>query len=837
MDISSLSLGERVFHIDQECYIIYLGTDRDDYKPLLRIGNSPKLTRKIIENVYNIVVTDSLTGNPGLEPENMNRADTRENRYVGDRKSTGNYLGFIHQFKIENGTATSLEELKKTHDRAEVFFYKDGNIHVLYDEQLLFDLKRQEQKDLHFIERSHWLGELHSRNSLRYFPEDFEAPGFALLGKNIFLYEKGRITACGLPEDYFKSYILSGTDPDLIDTVITDEASGSLFELLKRKRQQKESIRILTEKLPLIRSGVGLFKDTSGGPVNADIVAFKRDETRIVARYRMTKTGRGITVEHTSLPVPLLISKNVTSREREHLVLNTESGTMVQPAKTDGGTAPIPEGVLHSFRETIPESRELVRIYFKNLLSFAEGTLNTDESRIVKFLDQLFDDFLQGRNIQRNYGILKKYLRKVKINGSGAIYYLFANAGSLTNQFAGVEDTDTTNRGVLSQLHSSIGRKLSSVRGKISHLPLICDIFPAKNGFHLFYRTVKESISKDANTLSADLLRDIEKREEENIKEYDQELNRLNLLIRELKRTLTPGEKRVLRKRRGGGVAAGVTPEGVSLPRVGAIAPGLKAEKGAVSEKERREAEEAEKKQAFITAPVQRVSYAGGLRSSLKYIIPAALVVIAAVLLFFFIIIPRIEGRRAIEERAEEVMAQAEAESEVEDGIGEGEAELQTETFEADEFLEKQDIPHSALTSRRTVLYRGIIEITILDVYLLTNEIATSNGYRRLDNVSQVGKDPDWIYPENLFVLPDKTEYSVVKGDTMWYIAHRFIIKRLEEDWERYNSIKKEIDGGGLNTERGKKLVAELEYIRERSYSENFDREIDKNIKKIVNIE
>jgi hypothetical protein len=71
----------------------------------------------------------------------------------------------------------------------------------------------------------------------------------------------------------------------------------------------------------------------------------------------------------------------------------------------------------------------------------------------------------------------------------------------------------------------------------------------------------------------------------------------------------------------------------------------------------------------------------------------------------------------------------------------------------------------------------------------------------------------------------------------MWYIAHRFIIKRLEEDWERYNSIKKEIDGGGLNTERGKKLVAELEYIRERSYSENFDREIDKNIKKIVNIE
>jgi hypothetical protein len=416
------------------------------------------------------------------------------------------------------------------------------------------------------------------------------------------------------------------------------------------------------------------------------------------------------------------------------------------------------------------------------------------------------------------------------------MFYLWTNAGSIAALFAGAEDTDATNRGVFLQLHSSIARKLSSVRRKINHLPLICDIFPAKNGIYLFYRTVKESISKDANTLSAGLLRDIEEREKKNLDEYNQELNRLNLLIRELQRSLTPREKRLIRKGRVAGVAAGVTTEGVTLPKVGVTFPSIKEDKGVVSEKERREAEEAEKKRAYITAPIQSVSYAGGLRSYLKYIIPAALVVIAAVLLSLFLIIPRIEGRRAIEERAEEVLAQTGAESDIEDEIREEETADVAETFEADEFLEEKDIPHSALTPRRTVLYRGIIEITILDVYLLTNEIAISNGYRRLDSVSQVGKDPDWIYPENLFVLPDKTQYTVVKGDTMWYIAHRFIIKRLEEDWDRYNSIKNEIDEGGLNAERGKKLVAELENIRERSYSENFNQEIDKNIKKIENI-
>jgi hypothetical protein len=149
------------------------------------------------------------------------------------------------------------------------------------------------------------------------------------------------------------------------------------------------------------------------------------------------------------------------------------------------------------------------------------------------------------------------------------------------------------------------------------------------------------------------------------------------------------------------------------------------------------------------------------------------------------------------------------------------------ESFEADQFLEEKGIPQSALTDRRTVIYRGLIEITILDIFLLTNEIAVTNGFRRLDSVEEAGRDPDWIYPDNLFVLPDSTEYRVVKGDTMWYIAHRFIIKRLEEDWDRYTSIKKEIEETTPDSQRKGVLSKELKSIGARSYSENFSREID----------
>jgi len=62
----------------------------------------------------------------------------------------------------------------------------------------------------------------------------------------------------------------------------------------------------------------------------------------------------------------------------------------------------------------------------------------------------------------------------------------------------------------------------------------------------------------------------------------------------------------------------------------------------------------------------------------------------------------------------------------------------------------------------------------------------------------------------------------------MWYIAHRFIIKRLEEDWERYTALKNEIEAGVQDASRKERLIRELKYIRERSYSENFRREIDR---------
>jgi len=119
----------------------------------------------------------------------------------------------------------------------------------------------------------------------------------------------------------------------------------------------------------------------------------------------------------------------------------------------------------------------------------------------------------------------------------------------------------------------------------------------------------------------------------------------------------------------------------------------------------------------------------------------------------------------------------------------------------------------------------GYIRITILDVYYLTNKIAAANGYAELDSVEQLGKNPNWIYPGNVFVLPDETQYTVLKGDTIWHIAKRFIQKNLDRDWAAYRLLIEEID-----TKNKNEIIAELKDLNKGSYSENFSKEINRTI-------
>ena len=74
----------RVFHIDTECYVVYVGSEPTDYKPFIRIGNSENLPKEVKDIVHSVVVTDNFTGNPIVERTNMNVENLSEPKYVGE---------------------------------------------------------------------------------------------------------------------------------------------------------------------------------------------------------------------------------------------------------------------------------------------------------------------------------------------------------------------------------------------------------------------------------------------------------------------------------------------------------------------------------------------------------------------------------------------------------------------------------------------------------------------------------------------------------------------------------------------------------------------------------
>lgn len=170
-------LDQRVFHVDDECYVVYLGSSREDYKPFLRIGNSRHLNENAVSSIYTIVVTDSLTGDPLLEPKNLNRKELEDNRYVGNEETVDRMFRFLKQLDVKTEKIPYHREFKTEDQRAILLMYDNGNLNLSYDNKQIFDLRKRERNDLHFIERSKWLKDQLLKNHCRYPADLFANPG------------------------------------------------------------------------------------------------------------------------------------------------------------------------------------------------------------------------------------------------------------------------------------------------------------------------------------------------------------------------------------------------------------------------------------------------------------------------------------------------------------------------------------------------------------------------------------------------------------------------------------------------------------------------------------
>jgi len=798
-------INKRVFHIDKECYIIYVGSGPQDYKPFLRIGNSQKLTKPIISNIFNIIITNAYTGNPSLEPFNLNWDSITDNRYVGDKKLVQKFIKFLDNYNTESENINQFTTIETTGKRAIVYFYDDGNARLFYDKKLLFDLKNREKSDFHFIERTNLIKEDLLNNPIHYPYNIFSKPGFFIINKNIFVYDQKGIISFGLPENYFFNLSHYGIDPDLISTVITENITAAIIELFKRKRYKKENVNILTHNTKEVKDAVELFKSDGEDSIKAEVLNLNKTNSVDILDFNISRDSNDISnylISSNRLPFPLRIQYSAEEKQGEIITNKTPTKNItINPVSqiaefntVSKRKLKIIEGIpFNLIKDSITEN-QMIETYFTAILPLFESFLNQEESTLVKQLSRLVSDYRNPTQIKNCTKNIKRWLKKIKLYPDSKVIFLLINAKEIIKNFIDRGEYTLNLNGDLLMLLKMIDITLGSIdktdiNSPLTNIPLIGDIFLNDNGSTVLYKFSKDSFSIEDLKLSKDIKDGTIKSLTEKNDLYNEDFNDLLALIKKLK--------------------------DLSVVKKGEIKKPLKLK-------------EEEPEEHIKEVPIKKEKISPGrvirrektIQKRTLIFCGLAAVVIALVFIFLRLFSPELGHFKS---RKREIIPKSE------------EISMKKETFKEEVKTEK--ISEAEKESLESYLSLGWIKITILDVYNLTNKIAITNGYHRLDSVNQLGKDPDWIYPGNVLTLPDDRKYTVAKGDTIWYLAKRFIKRNLEREWKIYTDILKEIDNNdNLINNKKREILSKLEFLKKNKYSENFIKEINKTIEKISNM-
>ena len=93
--------SDRLFIVDTECFIIFTGDSIQDDRPFIRIGTWMDLPVEIIPLIENIIITDSIKGDPSHEQFNIDIRHFQSNRYIGSEISLKRFLDYQRNFGLD----------------------------------------------------------------------------------------------------------------------------------------------------------------------------------------------------------------------------------------------------------------------------------------------------------------------------------------------------------------------------------------------------------------------------------------------------------------------------------------------------------------------------------------------------------------------------------------------------------------------------------------------------------------------------------------------------------------------------------------------------------------
>jgi len=525
----------RVFHIDSECYMVYVGRTPTDYRPFVRIGNSRELPDNVKSLINSIVVSDTFPGSPLVEQHNLDLRRSSDFRYVGDPKTVDRFKSFLQHREIPAEGYQTVADESPDDTGAYVYFYEDANIRLKMDHRAVFDLAKRAKEDLHYSEGVEQVSHALRRDPVRIGEDALHGLGCVVAGGEVYLFQDGATVAVGLHGEYFRNLAAAGIDPDTVQTVIAEQPGEGLVRLFKRAARTSKSILVAGSNGSDLRNLMDLFSAAQPHVLQAEFASTPSGKWLKAGELRLRR-GAGENEEELSLEyggarISLFAADAEPNSTNKIVGAAVDKGrrTLVVSRHGERDEIPLPEGVPHRIQSGIPDMPELLEQCL-NFSSFADSGLMTESERQgLALLREAFDVVGKAQEFKRAYAELPAGLMSPRNDPQSIFPFYLKNAAVLAG--AGIDSgTHVASYRKLSELLNERLTAAPEPAPELSHSVTV--YLDAKRAYSVIQPHPALSRGTVAQTAAARRrVRSIESRTE---REFVSERSRLSRLIDEL---------------------------------------------------------------------------------------------------------------------------------------------------------------------------------------------------------------------------------------------------------------------------------------------------------------
>ncbi len=525
----------RGFHIDSECYMVYVGRTPTDYRPFVRIGNSRELPENVKSLINSIVVSDTFPGSPLVEQHNLDLRRSSDFRYVGDPKTVDRFKSFLQHREIPAEGYQTVADESPDDTGAYVYFYEDANIRLKMDHRAVFDLAKRAKEDLHYSEAVEQVSHALRRDPVRIGADELQGLGCVVASGEVYLFQDGATVVTGLNREYFRNLAEVGVDPDTVQTVIAEYPDEGLVRLFKRAARTSKSILVAGSNGSDLRNLIELFSAAQPHALQAEFASTPSGKWLKAGELRLRR-GAGENEEELSLEYGgariSLFAAHAEPNSTNKIVgaaVDRARNTLVVSRHGERTEIPLTEGVPHRIQSGIPDMQELLEESL-TFSSFADSGLMTESERQgLALLREAFDVVGKAQEFKRAYAELPAGLMTPRNDPQSLFPFYLKNAAVVAG--AGID----------SGMHVASYRKLSELLDErlsaapepapeLSHSVTI--YLDAKRAYNVIKPHPALSRGSVAQTAAARRrVRSIESRTE---REFVSERSRLSRLIDEL---------------------------------------------------------------------------------------------------------------------------------------------------------------------------------------------------------------------------------------------------------------------------------------------------------------